>query len=513
MKDLKDKVIRGGLAKIGSQAATLALRLGSLVVLARLLDPKDFGLVTMVTAVTGVFRIFKDAGLSTATIQRDTISHEQMSTLFWINMLLGVVLAFLLITIAPVIVAFYHEPRLFWVTVALAADFIFTGATAQHSALLQRQMRFDTIALIDIITLLAGIIVAIAMAVDGWGYWALVGQAVITPVAYAICTWAVVRWIPGAPSRKVGIRSMVRFGGMVTLNSLVVYIAYNLEKILLGRFWGADALGTYGRAYQLINIPTDNLNSSISGVAFSALSRIQDDPNRQKRYFLKGYSFLLALTLPITIACAIFADDMIFVVLGPKWKDAGPIFRLLSPTIVIFALINPFAWLLFSIGLVGRSLKIAFVIAPLVIVAYIIGLPYGPRGVALAYSTAMALWVIPHIAWCIHGTGISGRDILKTVSRPFVSSIVAAALAFGVQFYFDQLLSPVNATLKEVNVFGYQLYIDQLISPYIRLALGGSVMLVAYLWMLLYVMGQKTFYLDLLRGMRKRTPVDGKELV
>jgi len=483
-------VLRGGFAKIGAQAANFILRLGSLMVLARLLDPKDFGLVAMVTAITGVFSLFKDAGLSMATVQRATISNEQMSTLFWINMLVGAILAFLLIVIAPGIAAFYQEPRLYWVTVALAAAFLFTGATAQHSALLQRQMRFGTIAVIDIITLLAGITVAIAMAAAGLGYWALVGQAVTFPGVGAICTWVAVRWIPGMPRRKVGIRSMMRFGGTVTLNGLVVYIAYNLEKVLLGYYWGANALGIYGRAYQLINIPTENLNSSVSGVAFSALSRIQDDPNRQKRYFLKGYSLLLALTLPITLACVVFADDMILVFLGPKWKDAVPIFRLLAPTIVVFGLINPFSWLLFSIGLVGRSLKIAFAIAPLVIAAYLIGLPYGPRGVAFAYSAVMALWVIPHIAWCIRGTLISSRDILQTVSRPFVSGIVAAALALGFQFSIGQLMP-----------------------LFLRLALGSCVMFASYLWMLLYVMGQKEHYVDLLRGLRNRSSVDEKEPV
>jgi PST family polysaccharide transporter len=126
---------------------------------------------------------------------------------------------------------------------------------------------------------------------------------------------------------------------------------------VLGRFWGVDALGIYGRAYQLINIPTDNLNSAAGEVAFSALSRLQDDPGRLRSYFLKGYSLVLALTLPGTIACALFADDMIFVLLGPKWMAAAPIFRLLAPTILVFAVVNPLAWLLCSLGLVGRSLK------------------------------------------------------------------------------------------------------------------------------------------------------------
>jgi PST family polysaccharide transporter len=490
MKDLKDKVVRGGLSKIFAQVISFALRLGSLMILSRLLEPKDFGLVAMVTVITGFFSLFKDAGLSMATVQCTTVSHEQMSILFWINMLVGLVLASLLVIIAPVIANFYHEPRLIWVTTALAADFIFTGASAQHSALLQRQMRFGALATIDIITLLAGIIVAIVMAAYGFGYWALVGQVVAMPCASAICTWMAVKWMPGSPRQKAKIRSMVRFGGIATLNGVVVHIAYNLEKILLGRFLGAEALGIYGRAYQLISIPSGSLNSSISGVAFSALSRIQDDPERQKRYFLKGYTLLIAATLPVTIACAVFADDMIFVFLGGKWKEAVPIFRLLAPTILIFALINPFGWFLYATGRAERSLKIAFVIAPLVMVSYCIGLPYGISGVAFAYSAAMALWVIPHILWCIHGTGISSRDILQTVSRPFISGLVSAGLAVGVQFYFCQSLSPLP-----------------------RLVLGSGVMATCYFWMLLYIMGQKTFYLDFFWGLKKRPSNNEKESV
>jgi PST family polysaccharide transporter len=490
MKDIKERTVRGGFARICAQAINFLLRVGSLMVLARLLDPEDFGLVAMVTVVTGVFGLFKTAGLSIATVQRVTITEEQLSTLFWINMLVGVLLALLSLASAPVLAAFYREPRLFWVTVALAAGFVFNAAGVQHSALLQRQMRLASLAAREIISQLVSTAVGIGMAWGGCGYWALVGMTVIEPAASSVCLWVATAWVPGIPRRKVGILSMIRFGSTVTLNGLVVYIAYNFEKVLLGRFWGADALGLYGRAYQLINIPTDNLNSAIGGVAFSAMSRLQDDPNRLKRYFLNSYSLVLAMTIPITIACALFADDIIFVLLGSKWKDASLIFRLLAPTILAFALINPLGWLLVSLGFVGRSLKIALVISPLVIAAYFMGLPYGPRGVAFAYSAVMTLWLVPHIAWCIHGTMISARDILQVIRQPLISGIVAAVFSFAVQFFCGQSLS-----------------------PFPRLVLGGVVLIGVYLWMLLYAMGQKAFYLDLFRGLRRRSSVDKKELV
>ena len=490
MNDLKERAIRGGFAKICAQGATFVLRIGSLMILARLLEPRDFGLVGMVTAVIGVLNLFKDFGLSTATVQSAAISEEQISALFWINILVGVILGVLSFAIAPLIATFYHEPRLVGITAVLATGFLFNAAGVQHSALLQREMRFTMLAAIDVGALLVSSIIGVGMALKGFGAWALVGVAVSSPFVSTVCFWLSARWSPGRPRRRGEIRPMMRFGGLLTLNGLIVYIAYNLDKILLGRYWGAGIIGIYGRAYQLINIPTDNLNSAIGSVAFSTLSRLQHDPDRLKRYFLKGYSLVVMMTLPITFACVLYADDLILVMLGPKWQGAIPIFRLLAPTILIFAVINPLGWLLYSLGLVGRSLKIALVIAPLVTAGYFIGLPYGPKGVALAYSSAMTLWLFPHVLWSVSGTGISVWDVLLAAGRPAVSGVIAAAVAFGVQLYFGHLLSPV-----------------------FRLAVGGTVLFGVYFTLLLSIMGQRTLFMDLLRGLKKTPPVEATAAV
>jgi O-antigen/teichoic acid export membrane protein len=206
-----------------------------------------------------------------------------------------------------------------------------------------------------------------------------------------------------------------------------------------------------------------------------------------KNYFLKGYSLVVSLTIPVTIFCALFSNDIVVVLLGPKWLEAAVIFRLLTPTVLIFGMINPLSWLLLSVGLQGRSLAIALVIAPLVISAYLIGLPYGPRGVAIAYSAAMTMWIVPHLAWCLRGTAISLSDLFLAVSRPFVSGIVAAVAAFVVQ-----------------------LQLESWVSPFVRLVFEGSVMLSVYYMMLLMAMGQRAFYLDLLAALRKSSLPDGR---
>lgn len=477
--DLKAKTLRGGLARLCAQGVNFLLRGGSFVVLSRLLSPRDFGLVGMVTAVIGVLTWFRDFGLSSAAVQHATVTEEQISTLFWINIALGVLLGLIAAAMAPAIAAFYHEPRLLGVTAILAAGFIFNAAGVQHSVLLQRQMRFTALSVISIISAIIGTSIGIGGAIAGYGYWALVAMTLTSTLTATIGFWLTTGWVPGMPHRRAGIRSMVHFGGTLTLNGLVAYFAYNADKIMIGRFWGANPIGIYVRGYQLINIPTDNLNAAIGEVAFSALSRLRHDHIRLKNYFLKAFPVLLGLTLPITIACALFADDVVFVLLGPRWKDTAAIVRLLAPTIAIFGIINPLGWLIYSLGLVKRSLRIALVFAPIMITGCLMGLPYGPNGVAFAYSAVMIFWVVPHILWCVHGTSISPRDILLAVSRPLAAGIFAGGLAFGVHLICGQFVAPIP-----------------------RLILECAVLLVMFYWALLFALGQKSLYLGLLSGLR-----------
>ena len=204
MQDLKEKTIRGGAARLGSQVASLALRTGALVVLARLLGPKDFGLVGMVTAFTGLLSWFRDFGLSAAAVQRSDITKDQHSTLFWINVLLGALLALVTLAAAPAIAAFYHEPRLVRVSAVLGTAFLFNAVGIQHSALLQRQMRFTAMAAISVVSLMVGTAIAIGGAAIGYGYWALVANSVTTPLVASVGFWLATGWVPGMPRGAPG---------------------------------------------------------------------------------------------------------------------------------------------------------------------------------------------------------------------------------------------------------------------------------------------------------------------
>jgi PST family polysaccharide transporter len=228
-----------------------------------------------------------------------------------------------------------------------------------------------------------------------------------------------------------------------------------------------------------VNLPTRVINNAIGGVAFSSLARLQGDPVRLKSYFLKGFSLVVAITFPATIAGAVFADDIVLVMLGPQWTGASTIFRLLAPTILVFGMINPTAWLLQSVGLQQRSLNIALVLSPLVICSYLVGLPYGPNGVALSFSSMMVLWLVPHLYWCLHGTGITVGEVLSAAGRVFFSGVLAAIAGVAVQHF----AAPIPSAI-------------------LRLALGGTAMVAVYSLALLFVMKQSVFYFDLLRALK-----------
>ena len=480
MKDLKRKAIRGGLAKLCAQGVSFVLRVGSLMVLARLLSPKDFGLVGMVTAFTGILTLFRDFGLSSAAIQRTTVTEEQISTLFWINMFLGAR------TWASSASNGTGCRCLLPRASAVRGDSCFSGGISfqrgRNTTLSTsptpdafHRLGSDRRRLLD-----CGYCLAIAGAKAGYGYWALVAMSITSPFIATIGLWLTAGWVPGMPRQRAGIRSMMHFGGSLTLIGLVVYVAYNAEKIMIGRFWGADAIGIYGRAYQLVNIPTDNLNSAVGEVAFSALSRLQDDPVRFKNYFLKGFSLVLGADAPHYDCLRSFCGRYSFRSSGAKVERCGHDCSLAGSDDCDFCDNQSFGMAaLFdrtgSTRLEGRSCLRDDHDCGLTLIA----LPYGPKGVAFAYSAVMTLWVIPHILWCVHGTPISLCDILVAVSRPLASGIIAGGLAFGVRVICGQFVSPLP-----------------------RLVLESSVLLAAFFGMLLFVAGQRALYLDLLWGLK-----------
>src|SRR4029453_6193239 len=241
LPNLKGHTISSGAVTVSAQGAKFLLNLVSTMILARLLNPGDFGLVAMVTTVTGFLRVFKDAGLSIATVQREKITHAQVSNLFWINIAVSAVSTLVVAASAPIIARFYHNPNLISITLLLSTTFLISGTTVQHQALLKRQMRFKALALIEVGSMVIGVLVGATMALRGYRYWALVGSSLSTEIASLMLTWSVSRWRPQLPARRSGIAPLLSFGAHRTASELILSLARGSDNLLIGRFYGPAA--------------------------------------------------------------------------------------------------------------------------------------------------------------------------------------------------------------------------------------------------------------------------------
>jgi O-antigen/teichoic acid export membrane protein len=467
--DLKGRSVRGGLLTLVSQGVQFVMQTVSTVVLARLLAPADFGIVAMVTAVTGLAYAFADFGLSEATIQRKEITHEQVSTLFWINVAIGLVLTLITAGLGPVLARFYREPRLPMITLLLSLSFFIGGLRVQPNALLKRQMRFSALAFRDILAYVVGVPIAITMAWRGAGYWALVALPLTLNFMQTAVSWMLVRWRPGLPHRDSQVGSMLAFGGNVSLSYLIFNLNRSFDSVLIGRYWGATPLGLYSRAYNLLMLPVRQLSIPAGNVTIPTFSRLQDDPERFARYYLRAVGLMIWITAPIFGFLFVAAKPVIVLVLGAKWGGAAPVFQILAIAALGQLLLESTIWLFISRGQSARLLKLLLIISPIILCSFAIGLPFGIKWVALSGSLVLVTILPWMLKFTFRGTHLTlkrlGRALLYPVSLCVLSVLLAnlalylivperilwqllvVALGFTVTYSFSALIPPVRDEL------------------------------------------------------------------
>ena len=410
--DLKGRTISSGVVTMVAQGAQFVLMLVSTMVLARLLTPQDFGLVAMVTTVIGFFRIFNDAGLSTATVQREGITHAQVSNLFWTNVTLGVTISLILAVSAPAVGWFYQEPRLVSITLALSITFLFTTSTVQHMALLKRQMRFKAIALIQVSSVAGGILTGIGMAFFKCGSWSLVGMQLATPMLALLLTWSASRWRPQLPTRRSGTRSLLSFGANLTASSFLWSLARGSDSLLIGRFYGPASLGLYSRAAALLNRPLEQAMAPLEAVFVPTFSRLQAQPERYRRIAFQVYDSVAVGSFPFAGMLLALAHPLTLVVLGPKWESAAMIFAGFTLVALYVPITCVAGWLLSSQGRGRDYMILSSICSSATVLFFLVGLRFGPVGVAISYSLSCLLVQLPVAYYIVGRRGpVTTRDL------------------------------------------------------------------------------------------------------
>lgn len=428
--DLKKRSVRGGMITITTQVITVVTQIVSTVVLARMLTPDDYGVMGMVLSIVALAALFKDLGLSSAAIQRAELTDDQRSNLFWINAFFGLLLGVAFAAAAPLVAWFYGRPELVGMTLILSLTFVLGGLGAQHNAMLVRHMQFGRQGIVNISGIAVTFAVSVALAYFGFRFWALAWGHVAGTAARTLLIWALAPFMPGRWKRGIGTLDMLRFGANVTGFNFVNYFSRNLDNILIGKFVGADALGIYSRAYQLMLFPIQNLRGPIGAVTYPALCRLQDKPEDWRKYHMQTLRVLAFLTMPLVAWMYLVSEPLILLLLGENWAGVIPLFRILA----IVAFIQPCAGMVGSVMLsVGHSREYfvqGVATSGAITLAFAVGIFWGATGIALGYLVANYLVLIPLLAYAYKGTALKIRDFFDSVSLPAFLALASLGVSY-----------------------------------------------------------------------------------
>ena len=427
--DIRRHSLRGGAISFGAQGIKFVVQFGAVIALTRLLPPAAFGLIAMVAALNAVLDLVKEFGLSAATIQKPDITHGQVTALFWINTAIGAAIAAALWVAAPAIADFYDQPELVGITRWLGAGFALSGLTTQHWALLRRQMRFGSIAILETGTDVLGFAVGVALALLGAGYWALVTQRLVGPVLLLIGCWSLCGWRPGWPSRAAGLRDLIGFGLAVTGCNLAIALARSVDQVLIGWLWGPAVLGLYERSVKLLLIPVTNISIPLYAVGMPTLSRLVDQPERYRTAFNRVIEHLAMMTMPAGVLIAMVADWLVVTLFGPEWRAAAPL-------VSFFGLAVAYQPVIAALGLVYMTqnrprelLRFAVVDSTLAVALIVAGLSFGVVGVAACYALGGLVFRAPLAVWFATRNGPVRSSELYAATVPAGCGALGVAIA------------------------------------------------------------------------------------
>jgi PST family polysaccharide transporter len=425
--EIRRLAIRGAAATLSGSGLALAAQVISTVILARLLTPADFGVVAMVTTFSLLLVSFGLNGFTEAVIHFEEIDHYTASNLFWLNIGAGLVLAIAFAAAGALLARFYRNPLVADVAIGLSVGIFVQSASVIHLALRMRAMRFAGTSANDVIGRVVNTALSIVLALRGWGYWALVVGIVAQQLSVTVGAWWLCSWMPSLPRRTGKTGAIVRFAGKVYGQFSVAYSTRNIDNLLVGWRFNAVALGFYKKAFDLFALTASQLTAPLNNVALAALSRLNQDHVRFRRYFASSLGMVAFVGMAASADLTLVGKDVVRLVLGAKWSESGRIFELFGPGIGAMLLCSTVGWVHFSIGKPERLVRWSLVAFALTMSLFLAALSWGPAGVAAAWSISYWTLLSP-------GFWYAGRPIGFNISA-FIAAIwryPAAALVAGI---------------------------------------------------------------------------------
>ena len=433
--------IRGAGITVFSGGLGIGIQMLATMILARLLTPADFGLVTMVTTFSLLLVNFGLNGFTEAVIQREDLDHRLASNLFWISIGTGLVLTIGFAAAGSVLARFYHDPLVAHVAVGISPTILVTSAQVLHLALLKRAMRFSQVSANDLISRTLSVAISIILAWKGFGYWSLVIGTVAQPLTTLVGSWWLCRWIPGLPSQVQGTSAAVRFAMHVYACFGLNYFCRNTDNILVGWRFNAQPLGFYKKAYDLFALPSGLLVSSLTVVAVAGLSRLKVDRVQYQRYLLRALSAVAFVGMGLGGELTLVGKYVIQMLLGSGWEPAGRIFTFFGPGIGVMLLYGTTDWIHLSLGRADRWFRWSLIEYAVTVSLFVLGLHWGPVGVAMAWTASFWLLTIPAFSYAGKPVELEISSVIHAVWKYVLASLLAAVSSAVVISHIPSLAS------------------------------------------------------------------------
>jgi len=430
-------------SRYGAQGVQVLVSL----VLARLLAPEYFGLLSMATVITGFAAVFKNLGFSTVIIQRKELTDELLSTLFWVTLALCILTTAVVFAVAPVTAWIYRDERVTPIVAVLSINFLLSGFDMVPRSLLQRQMAFNSLAIREISAVAVEGATSMTLAILGWGVWALVLGSLTGHTAQILLVNIVCPFRPRFAFDRLGLRECLGFGLNLTGHSIFDFFARNADNLIIGIFLGPVALGYYALAYKLVLLPRDSINKVVERVLLPAFSRMQDDEQRLANAYLRSRAAIALVAFPMMLGIAVIARPFTDVVLGTKWLPAVPLFYVLAPLGALQSIWDV-ACILLAKGRADLHLRLGVAGGIVFVCSFFAGLPWGITGVAFSYALACLFWVL--VVWRMAFKlveGLTVRRLIRTVAPYAMLSILMATMVLICEAGLECLDCPTSLKL------------------------------------------------------------------
>lgn len=438
--------VRGAGATLVSSALSLVIQIGSTMVLARLLVPRDFGLMTMVTTFSLLLTNFGLNGFTEAILQADDVNESLVSNLFWINLGVGLLLTIGFAACGSLLGWFYGDPHVARIAVGVSATIFITSISVQHLALLKRAMRFSAVSANDVLARFISVVVAILLGWAGWGYWALVAGAIALSVSTSVGAWCLCRWVPSLPRQAAGTQSMVQFAMNAYGRFSVNYFARNVDNLLVGWRFGSVSLGFYKKAYDLFALSASQSTAPLTNVAVAALSRLRGNSKEYRQHFLSALAVAAFVGMGLSATLTLVGKDLIRLLLGPGWESAGRIFTFFGPGVGVMLIYYMHGWIHLSLGRADRWLRWGVIEVVVTILLFLFALPWGADGIACAWTASFWILTIPAFWYAGKPIGLGISPILATVWKYALAALIAASLCAGIIRKIPLLVSATGST-------------------------------------------------------------------